>query len=158
MVLNVPESDFYIKMIRQVGRTFLEHHDCNTEDADDLEMIIGELCANVTRHARSKEGYYRVMIEHHGDHITVVVADQGPGFCIEEVAPVGSLRPDKGETMRYGGYGLQLVDSLADQMDIVSSEATGTTVRVRKCLRKAVWQQTQGAPALVSFADAYVIC
>ncbi len=124
-------------MIRQVGRTFVEHHACDAEDADDLEMIIGELCANVTRHARSEKGHYCVTLEHHGDYVALIVADEGPGFCIEEIAAVGSLRLDKGETMRYGGFGLHLVDTLADQMDIASSEATGTTVRVQKCLKQA---------------------
>ena len=82
-------------------------------------------------------------LEHHGDHIALTVADRGPGFYIEEIAPVGSLRPDKDETMRYGGYGLQLVDTLADQLHIASSKATGTTVRVQKCLR----QTRQARPA-----------
>lgn len=136
IAIDVPEDEFYIGMIRQIGRTLLEHHDCIADDADDLELIIGELCSNVTRHARSEKACYYVALEYHEDHVVVIVADQGQGFQVDEIAPMGTPRQvqDKDDAVRYGGFGLHLVGTLADHMDIQPSEPTGTTVRVQKYL------------------------
>ncbi len=144
IALDVPEDEFYIAMIRQIGRTLVEHHDCIAADADDLEMIVGELCANVTRHARSEEGCYYVALEHHGDHVVVVVTDQGQGFQGDKFAPMGTLRPDKNNSVRYGGFGLHLVGKLADRIDIHPSAPTGTTVRVHKSLTSSGHEMLSG--------------
>ena len=136
IALDVPEDEFYIGMIRQIGRTLLEHHECAVEDVDDLEVVMGELCSNVTRHAHSEEGCYYVALEHHDDHIVVIVADQGPGFEVDKIAPMGTSRQDKDKQNRYGGFGLHLVDTLTDSMDILPSHPRGPPVRVQKQLKK----------------------
>lgn len=136
IALDVPEEEFYIGMIRQIGRTLLEHHNCSSEDVDDLEVVVGELCSNVTRHAHSEKGCYHVALEHHDDHIVVIVADQGPGFEVDQIAPMGTPRQEQDKPIRYGGFGLHLVDTLTDHMDILPSQPSGTTVRVKKQLKK----------------------
>ena len=134
IALDVPEEHRYIGMVRKTARTLLEHHRTAEQDIADLEIVIGELCANVTRHAKSEVGRFRVEIEHHGSHVVLLVVDQGQGFDPDSVPPVGEARPDTDGELRYGGFGLHLVRILADHVDIQVAPACGTAVRVQKQL------------------------
>jgi len=124
-------------MVRQIGRTVLEHHRAAEQDIHDVEIVVGELCANVTRHARSAAGRYRVTLEHHADHVVLEVADGGRGFDPQSVPPVGEPRQEADGTLRHGGFGLHLVRSLTDRVDIVPSRLNGTKVRAEKRLTPA---------------------
>lgn len=135
IVLVIPEEHSFIAMVREMGRTLLTHHSTSAQDTDDLEVVVGELCANVTSHAHSESGYYRVTLEHHGDHVVLTVADGGHGFDPEQVPPVGTPRVDGDGTVRYGGYGLHLVGSLVDRLEFQRSHPCGTTVRAEKRLQ-----------------------
>jgi anti-sigma regulatory factor (Ser/Thr protein kinase) len=136
IALDVPEDHAYVRMIRQIGRTLLEEHQASIEDIDELELIVGELCSNVTRHAHSEAGCYHVALEHHGDHIVVLVIDQGQGFDAHCLPAVGAARWEADGTERHGGFGLHLVDRITDRMDIRPSQPKGMTVRAEKRLRR----------------------
>lgn len=135
IALTVPEDHAFIAMVREMGRTLLAHHAASAQDIDDLEAVVGELCANVTRHAHSEGGCYSVTLEHLGDRVVLTVADQGCGFDPEQVPAVGSARVDEDGTVRHGGYGLHLVGSLVDTLEFQRSEPSGTTVRAEKRMR-----------------------
>lgn len=132
IALDVPEEHSYIAMVRRIARVVLEQYDHAVPDIDDFEAVLGELCANVTHHAHSERGCYRVTLEHHGDHVVLVVADQGQGFDQQGLAAVGEQRQDMDGTMRHGGFGLHLVRTLSDHVEIGPSFPQGTTVRAEK--------------------------
>lgn len=134
--LVVPEDHAFVAMVREIGRTLLSHHAASPQDIDDLEAVLGELCANVTRHAHSESGCYRVTLEHRGDSIVLTVADEGYGFDAAQVPPVGEARLNEDGTMRHGGYGLHLVGRLVDHLEFQRSQPRGTTVRAEKRLQK----------------------
>ena len=138
IALDVPQEHRYIGMVRKTARTLLEHHRTAEQDIADLEVVIGELCSNVTRHANSEAGCFRVKIEHYASHqvshVVLLVVDQGQGFDSNSVPPVGEARPDTDGELRYGGFGLHLVRTLADHVDIQVAPACGTAVRVQKQL------------------------
>lgn len=135
IALIVPEDHAFIAMVREMGRTLLAHHAASAQDIDDLEAVLGELCANVTRHAHSEGGCYSVILEHQGDRVVLTVADQGPGFDPKQMQPVGSPRMDEDGTVRHGGYGLHLVNSLVDTLEFQRTHPGGTTVRAEKRMR-----------------------
>jgi anti-sigma regulatory factor (Ser/Thr protein kinase) len=131
IALEVPEDAAYISMVRQMGRTLLEPY-ASEQIIDDIELVIGELCSNVTRHARSEKGCYRVEMEHRADRFIMLVADEGQGFAAPRFSPMGTLSLMEDGTERYGGFGLHLVDSLTDSLVIQDNQPRGTTVRVEK--------------------------
>jgi len=134
ITLEVPEDHCEIGVVRRVGRALLEHYRAATKDIDDVETVVGELCANVTRHGRSEVGRYRVILEHHDSHFVLVVADQGPGFDPQDLPTVGGTRPDTDGTERFGGLGLPLVRVLTDRLEIGPSGTRGMTVRAETIL------------------------
>lgn len=132
--LDIPEDHRYIGIVRKTARTLMEHHRNAEQDIADLEVVVGELCANVTRHAKSEAGRYRVEIEHHESHVVLLVMDQGRGFDPKDVLPVGEVRSDGNGELRHGGFGLHLVRALADRVEVQKSQPRGVTVRAEKKL------------------------
>ena len=141
ITLDVPEEEAHLRVIRKIGRTLLEHHDCTAQEADDLELILGELCSNVIRHAQSKETHFLVTLEYFKPQVVITVTDAGEGFVPTDVLPVGTTRPDFGGGERLGGWGLTLLEGLSDKIDYTANVPHGTTVRVEKTL----YYETEGA-------------
>jgi len=136
LTLDLPEEQAYIRITRLLGRTLLEHLNAREQDVDELELVVGELCANVVRHARSTENRFQVILEYHADRVGITVRDQGPGFLLSGIAPVGTERADfSGDPDRIGGYGLKLVELLSDKLEFRTADPRGTTVRAEKFIR-----------------------
>lgn len=136
LTLDLPEEQAYIKITRLLGRTLLEHLRAREQDIDELELVVGELCANVVRHARSTENHFTVVLEYHDERVDILVQDNGPGFGTGDVRPVGAERPDfDGQPARIGGYGLHLVELLSDRIEFKHADPKGTTVRAEKRIR-----------------------
>ncbi len=128
--LDLPEDGSYVQITRLLGRTLLEHLKVVEADIDDLELLVGELCTNVIRHARSSEGRYRVILEYHADRAELTVEDRGTGLTFQEVPEAGTERPDSLQGgQRIGGFGMGLVQALADRLEFRHTDPHGTTVR-----------------------------
>lgn len=135
LTMDLPEDRDYLRLTRLLGRTLLEYLQADSRDMIDIELLLGELSSNVIRHASTCEGRFRVDLEYYADRVVVTVQDKGPGFSFKSVPTVGSVRPDKqagGE--RIGGFGLQLVEALADRVEFHRTDPQGTTVRAEKHL------------------------
>jgi anti-sigma regulatory factor (Ser/Thr protein kinase) len=137
LTFNLPEALPYIISLRKTVRCLLDSMGVLKQDTDDLEAIIGELATNAVRHA--KGGNYQVTIEFCGDQVTIIVTDNGVGFMIDGIAEPGTLRPDElsaEENFRIGGFGLLLVRSLSDEVDISKKQPNGMIVRLHKTIRR----------------------
>lgn len=155
LTLDLPEEKAYVKIIRLLGRTLLEHLRAVEQDIDEVEVVVGELCTNVIRHAHSTDGVFRVTLEYDADRVTITVEDKGQGFRRREIAPVGSERADfDGMPERVGGYGLQLVEKLSDRVEFVPSDPHGTTVRAERRLRFRTPEDASHAAHLASNGSA----
>jgi anti-sigma regulatory factor (Ser/Thr protein kinase) len=77
----------------------------------DVELLVSELATNSVRHADCDEdGEISMMARVDGECVQLRLCDPGEGFA-EDRAPVPD--PD-----RCGGYGLMLVDRLADRWGV----------------------------------------
>lgn len=133
--LELPEDLAYIKITRILGRALLEHLQVDRTDVDDIEILVGELCSNVVRHAESHDDRYHVVLEYFSDHVKIMVQDRGPGFSFKEVPLAGTPRADFGGGERVGGYGMTLIQSLSDRLEFHRTDPHGTTVCAEKKLR-----------------------
>jgi len=138
---DLPETLVHVSYLRKKARSILASLDVARADIDDIETVIGELATNAVRHA--KGGRYRVVVELSENCCVVTVIDNGPGFVPSAVAKPGTSRPDSFDASaddRIGGFGLPLVRSLADQVDITRNHrpAQGMTIRASIPLRAKV--------------------
>src|SRR4051812_13994435 len=74
---------------------------------DVIRLLVTELVTNSVRHAEAQAVDIRVQVT--ADHVRLEVTDRGPGFRFEEREADQSLE---------GGWGLYLVDRLADRWGI----------------------------------------
>jgi anti-sigma regulatory factor (Ser/Thr protein kinase) len=82
------------------------------EVLDDIRLLVSELVTNAIRHADAPSGGQVVVdVSITGDSVRVEVADPGKGFEPEPRTDDGASRP--------GGWGLYLVDRIADRWGIV---------------------------------------
>jgi anti-sigma regulatory factor (Ser/Thr protein kinase) len=82
----------------------------------DLRLLVSELVTNSVRHAGlNSDDAIRLEISVSPQRVRVEVTDVGPGFDRRTPEP----RED-----RMGGYGLFLVDRLADRWGVMSDELT----------------------------------
>ncbi len=84
---------------------------------EDLRLLVSEVVTNAIRHGGGDEAPVRLRILEDGDHVRVEVQDPGAGFAPPDLDP---------DPERAGGWGLWLVEQLADRWGI--SNRGGTCV------------------------------
>jgi len=142
LAMTLPEDAAHLSMLRRVVREVLgASSQVNIQDVDDIEVLVGELATNALRHAHSTDGI-RVEVSLDGDLASVIVTDTGVGFARAAVPPPGTARNGNGSGShdgnggeeRWGGWGLPLVDSIAERVEFGPNEPHGTRVRAFKRL------------------------
>jgi len=87
---------------------------------DDVRLCVSEAVSNVVRHAYgSGRGDVDVVVEREDGEFNVVVRDSGKGIGPKSARPKTS-----------GGYGLQIIEKIAERLDITSARDAGTEVRM----------------------------
>ena len=94
--------------------------------ASDLVLAVSEVAANTLRHTRSSG---TLAIWHDADEVVCEIRDEG--VITDPLA--GQRRPPPSAS---GGHGLWIVHQVCDQVEL-TSDATGTTVRMHMALRRA---------------------
>ena len=84
--------------------------------AETLRLVVSEVVTNSVRHGQGGEdGCVELTVDAGPDRIRLEIVDEGPGF---EPTPTAGLSD------RPGGWGLFLVDSLADRWGVEASPRT----------------------------------
>jgi anti-sigma regulatory factor (Ser/Thr protein kinase) len=87
----------------------------DTEALGELRLMVSELVTNAVRHGRARHGLLELGVALNGRTVRVEVSDGGGGFT-----PPGRV-PGLGEA---GGWGLILVDRLADRWGVDADPET----------------------------------
>ena len=113
-----------VPLARNLFADWLEHLGLDPADADDLLLVVSELCTNAVRFGSGAPGSLSVRAWADADAVVLEVSDDGRGFDWRPMDEVPD--PDSDE-----GRGLFLVSTLADQVD-VSRDGDRTVVRAIK--------------------------
>jgi anti-sigma regulatory factor (Ser/Thr protein kinase) len=96
--------------------------EADSELLGKLKLLVSELITNSIRHGDLEEGdEIRVTVRKERDRIRVVVTDPGGGF---------TPPPPHADPRRTSGWGLYLVDRLADRWGIASNGETSVWFEV----------------------------
>lgn len=84
------------------------------ERADDARLAISELAANAVRHGKLRPGQdtIRLVIDADDDHVRIEVEQATAAVGVRVVEP--RLQ----DTVRVGGFGLRLVEQMADEWGV----------------------------------------
>jgi anti-sigma regulatory factor (Ser/Thr protein kinase) len=131
--LSLPEDLSHVALVRHISRDVLGAFKVFPQDVDDIETLVGELATNAVCHARGSVFDVEITLS---DHLaTVKVTDSGVGFARDHVLPPGTARTNEGNGDRIGGWGIPMVEMLADRVDYQPNHPHGTIVRVEKHLQ-----------------------
>ena len=92
------------------------------DQLDELRLLTTELLTNSVRHGADDRSWITLDVEIYANTVRVAVTDHGPGF---EPDPQPTPHLD-----RPGGWGLCLVDRLADRWGVERKEATSVWFEV----------------------------
>jgi anti-sigma regulatory factor (Ser/Thr protein kinase) len=95
------------------GRHALDRLEGSLDNAQlsELQLLVTELLTNSIRHGVDARGWIMLDVELYSNAVRVVVTDSGPGFEPEQPRPTPHVD-------RPGGWGLCLVDRLADRWGV----------------------------------------
>jgi anti-sigma regulatory factor (Ser/Thr protein kinase) len=142
VTFDMPEALLSVNYLRKKARLMMDILDIDPQDVGDLEIILGELATNVVRHAKGSRLQVHLTVDRHGNQATITVVDDGVGFTPDALPAPGTprsatLAEEEGVVERIGGYGLPLVRTIADMVDITTNEEPlkGMSVRAIKNLQ-----------------------
>lgn len=106
------------------GRHALDRLDGSLDEDQlgELRLLVTELLTNSVRHGASDSDWITLDVEIYANSVRVVVTDPGPGFEVE-----GKPRPHPD---RPGGWGLCLIDSMADRWGVDAADETAVWFEV----------------------------
>ncbi|MEG0494648.1 MAG: ATP-binding protein [Eubacterium sp.] len=99
------------------------------EEVEDLQVAVSEACTNALRHGCTKDECYDLYYTLEKDKLTISVEDKGNGYEPELVSEP-ELPGDQA-----GGFGLFIIKSLMDEVEVISNKGVGTNITMVKYLR-----------------------
>lgn len=112
--LTLPAQPETVALVRHVLYALAEALGLPAHVCDDLKLAVTEACTNVVRHAyHDGEGAIDVLARPTREGLQVIVSDHGAG-----IGP----SPDRAGP----GFGLSLITSLADRLEIDHDPGTGS--------------------------------
>lgn len=106
-----------IRQVRAWAAAMLEGSPVEPERREDALLMVSELVTNALRHTESAPD---VCIHLHGAEVVFEISDDDPTPPVERGADASSLVP--------GGWGIHVVDRLADDWGVRPSPDGGKTV------------------------------
>jgi serine/threonine-protein kinase RsbW len=101
------------------------------DKVDEIKMAIIEACLNSFEHSKSKDQMVHVHFLVKPKKLEIIVRDHGKGFDPSQVREPDLSRIIGGEVERKRGWGLQIIKSLMDSVEIKSSVG-GTEIVMTK--------------------------
>jgi len=134
--LKIPSITDNLELIRMIISTVAEKVGFNPDDVSKIELAVDEACANVIKHAYSKDlkQPIDVAIEIDYKKMSIVVTDHGKGFDFAKM-PRTDVKEYLAE-MRVGGLGIYLMKALMDEVEFNSKPGMKTQVKMVKYFLK----------------------
>lgn len=107
----------------------------DSDEIDELKHALIEACINAFEHSNSVENKVYIRFVMRPEDLTVVIQDYGQGFDAGSVAKPDLTAKVLGQDDYKRGWGLMLIESLMDTVEIVSG-ATGTMITMTKLRQK----------------------
>lgn len=149
--MKVPAKPEYVGIIRLTISGIASRMGFVYDDIEDLKVAVSEAATNVVSHAYEKDNYGELSLGFgvYDSRLEVMVSDQGDSFDYDEVkrriGPVsGNEAISPIEEIREGGFGLFLINTLMDEVQI--NNKYGVIVLMTKYLDEAEVELDEQVP------------
>ncbi len=120
LALSLPATPPSIRQARVSVAETAARLGASARVVDDVRLCVSEAVSNVVRHAYgTQRGDVDLVVEQESADLYVVVRDAGHG-----------MRRDAYKKRTAGGYGLRIMDAIAERLTITTAPEAGTEVRM----------------------------
>ncbi|MBP8866262.1 MAG: ATP-binding protein [Acetobacterium sp.] len=126
--LTLPTKPEYVSLARLTIASVANNMGFSIGDVEDLKVAVSEACTNALNHSKNPDTTYDLTYVVENQKLVFTVTDRGVGFEPENVA-----MPDL-NGKQLGGFGLFIIKSLMDRVEIISEQGLGTTITMIKNL------------------------
>jgi len=134
--MKVPAKPEYVGVIRLSISGIANRMGFSYEEIEDLKVSVSEAITNAVTHAYEDEGEVTVGFGVYEDRLEVMVANHGGSFDLKDIKNgTGPYQDNVSvENLREGGFGLYLINSLMDKVEI--NNEFGVIVLMTKFLQE----------------------
>ncbi|RKD22257.1 ATP-binding protein [Caminicella sporogenes] len=126
--LSLPSKPEYVSIARLTSSAIANSMGFNIEDIEDIRLAVGEACNNAVLHGRNGDSNFNINFTIYEDKFVIEIFDEGKGFEIEKCPEPDFSNP------KESGLGLFIIESLMDEVEVISSPGEGTNVKMIKYL------------------------
>lgn len=126
--LTLPTKPEYVSLARLTIASVANNMGFSIGDVEDLKVAVSEACTNALNHSKNTDTTYDLTYLVENQKLVFTVTDRGVGFEPESVA-----MPDL-NGKQLGGFGLFIIKSLMDRVEIISERGSGTSITMSKNL------------------------
>ncbi|MFG1997727.1 ATP-binding protein [Spirillospora sp. NPDC048911] len=142
LVLCLPRDAATAHLTREVLDASLTKLGVDEQVCDDVNLALGEACANVIQHADPSDEY-EVRVHTYNSRCQIEVIDTGRGF---DAVMLDRAAADATATDEHG-RGLQIIDAIAENLQIVNRNQDGAIIRFEIPLK---WEPGSPGEALAT--------
>ncbi|KNZ41341.1 ATP-binding protein [Acetobacterium bakii] len=127
--LTLPADQKYVILARLTIASLANNMGFSIGDVEDLKVALTEACTNAISHNTDPEATYELSFFVGIKELTITVTDKGLGFEPDTVKLPGESDDPAGS-----GFGLFIIKTLMDTVEITSKKGLGTTITMVKTL------------------------
>lgn len=124
-------------LARTVIAAFIARMDPTLEELSDVKTAVSEAVTNAVIHGyEGQEGKITIHSQIEGNTVYIEISDQGVGIpdVVRAMEPLYTSKPE----MERSGMGFAFMEAFMDDLEVVSEEREGTTVKMRKTIYSAL--------------------
>lgn len=121
--LTLPRDARFVGVLRDMAVCGLSGLHAPDGDVDDVQLALGEACANAVKHATGT-GVYQVRLHVDPHECRIEISDEGPGLDLGALNGPTELEAETGR-------GFELMHHVVDDVTVLR-DGEGTTVRMTK--------------------------
>ena len=135
MKIQVPSKDTNVLPVRMALTSFLSEHNMQIDEIMDIKTAVSEAVTNSIEHAYEQIGKVDIDIRiKDKERVEIEVRDYGKG--IEDISLARTLTYTSKPETEHAGVGLNIMESLMDELLIESKEKEGTKILMVKNIKK----------------------
>jgi len=131
--LTIPSRLEEMEAVHKLIQEAIKEYKLSDELAHWIELTISESMINAIQHGNQADPAKKatLKISCNGEHIEIIVEDQGRGFTFDKVADP----TDIANLLKPSGRGILIIRSFMDEVDLSQREGGGCRLRMVKKIR-----------------------
>ncbi len=132
VLLTIPMRQDMELAAAKLASVIAESMSFNDDQIEEIQLAMIESCINAFEHSKSPDQSVVIHYIIRTNELELQITDQGIGFNPGNSGKRRNSQPDLHSDMRKRGWGLEIMHTLMDSVDIMSGE-NGTTITMVKC-------------------------